>query len=90
MTFSSASSFAWAFRHFGMGTVVGEETGGMSVSFGDILPYRLPVSGLVCTVSWKRFWLYGADENDIHGTLPHYAVPQEEALDKALELIGKE
>lgn len=90
MTFSSASSFAWAFKHFGMGTVIGEETGGMSVSFGDVLLYRLPVSRLACTISWKRFWLYGADENDIHGTLPDYAVPQEKALGKAFELIADE
>lgn len=90
MTFSSASSFAWAFKYFGMGTVIGEETGGMSVSFGDILRYKLPVSGLSCSISWKRFWLYGADENDIHGTLPDYPVPQEEALDKAFELIKSE
>ena len=73
-----------------MGTVIGEETGGMSVSFGDVLLYRLPVSRLACTISWKRFWLYGADENDIHGTLPDYAVPQEKALGKAFELIADE
>lgn len=79
-TFSSASSFSWAFRRFDMGTVVGEETGGMNVSFGDYLRYSLPVSGLLTSVSFKRFWLYGADERNIHGTLPHYDVPADEAL----------
>ena len=88
-TFSSASSFSWAFKEFGMGTVVGEETGGMSVAFGDILPYRLPVSKLPCTISYKRFWLPGGDENDIHGTLPDYEVKQQDALDKALQLISE-
>ena len=88
-TFSSAGSFAWAFKEFGMGTVIGEESGGMNVSFGDIIYYKLPVSGLSCTISFKRFWQYGADEKEIHGTLPDYAVPQEDALAKAFQLIKK-
>ncbi|WP_455593116.1 S41 family peptidase [Bacteroides sp.] len=88
-TFSSAGSFAWAFKHFGMGTVVGEESGGMNVSFGDILSYKLPVSGLYCTISFKRFWQYGASEKEIHGTLPDYEVQQAEALDAAFKLIKK-
>lgn len=62
-----------------MGTVVGEETGGMNVSFGDILTYRLPISGLSTTLSYKRFWHYGADEQEIHGTMPDYTVPQAQA-----------
>lgn len=88
-TFSSAGSFAWAFKQFDMGTVIGEESGGMNVSFGDILYYKLPVSGLYCTISFKRFWQYGASEKDIHGTLPDYEVPQAEALDVAFKLIKK-
>lgn len=88
-TFSSAGSFAWAFKMFGMGKVVGEETGGMNVCFGDVLMYRLPVSGLNASISYKRFWQYGADENDIHGTLPDYEVPKEKALAKAIEMARK-
>lgn len=88
-TFSSAGSFAWAFKEFGMGTVIGEETGGMNVCFGDIIPYRLPVSGLRCSISYKRFWQYGADEKDIHGAIPHYEVPQAQAMDKALKLARR-
>lgn len=89
-TFSSAGSFAWAFKQFGMGTVIGEESGGMNVSFGDILGYRLPVSNLYCTISFKRFWQYGASEKNIHGTLPDYEVHPSEALDVALKLIKSE
>lgn len=87
-TFSSASDFSWAFKEFGMGTVVGEETGGVNVCFGDILYYKLPLSGLSASISWKRFWNYGADENDIHGTIPDYIVPTSDALTKALELCN--
>lgn len=88
-TFSSASSFAWAFKEAGCGTVIGEETGGMSVHYGDIIGFRLPNSGLAVNVSHKRFWLPGADENDIHGVMPDIVCPQEEALEVALKLYDK-
>ncbi len=84
-TFSSASSFAWAFKYFRMGTVIGEETGGMNVSYGDVLPYLLPNSRLQCGISFKRFWLYGADETNIHGTQPDISVPAEQAMQVALK-----
>lgn len=86
-TFSSAGSFAWAFKECGMGTVVGEETGGMNVCYGDILQYTLPVSRLTAYISFKRFWQLRADENDIHGTLPDVAVPAADALDAAMKLV---
>ncbi|MBD5265401.1 MAG: hypothetical protein HDS44_00340 [Bacteroides sp.] len=88
-TFSSAGSFSWAFKECGMGTVIGEETGGMNVCYGDILMYRLPVSNLSTSISFKRFWELRADENDIHGTLPDVTVPSADALDRAMELIKK-
>lgn len=83
-TFSSASSFSWVFKQLGMGTVVGEESGGMNVCFGDIVGYNMPVSGINCTISYRRFWQYGADEYDIHGTIPDIVVPEKEALEVAL------
>lgn len=88
-TFSSAGSFAWAFKECGMGTVVGEETGGMNVCYGDILTYTLPISKIKTTISFKRFWQLRADENDIHGTLPDVAVNADDALDTALRLAAK-
>lgn len=86
-TFSSAGSFAWATQAFGAGTLVGETTGGMNVSYGDVLGYNLPISGITCGISYKRFWKYNADENDIHGAVPEYQVPKEQAMKKALQLI---
>lgn len=88
-TFSSASSFAWAFKEAGCGTVVGEETGGMSVHYGDVISFRLPNSGLAVNVSHKRFWLPGADENDIHGVIPNIICPQDESLETAMKCIDK-
>ncbi len=86
-TFSSAGSFAWAAQVFGASTLVGETTGGMNVAYGDVLGYNLPVSGITCGISYKRFWKHNADENDIHGAIPEYQVPKEEAMMKALQLI---
>lgn len=86
-TFSSASSFAWTFKECSIGTVIGEETGGMNVSYGDILPYRLPISGLHCFISYKRFWQFRADEDDIHGTIPDVMVPSADALDTVMKMI---
>lgn len=89
-TFSSAGSFAWAAQVFGAATLIGEETGGMNVSYGDVLGYNLPVSGITCGISYKRFWKHNADENDIHGTIPEYQVPKEQAMKMALQLIRDE
>ena len=41
-TASAAATFAWAFKYFDMGTVIGEETGGHAVCFIDCLPASLP------------------------------------------------
>ena len=88
-TFSSGASFAWTFKQTGCGTVIGEETGGMNVCYGDVVSWIAPMSKLRCTISWKRFWQMEADEFDIHGTLPDVAVSSDKALDEALNLITK-
>ena len=85
-SFSAAASFSWAFKKLGMGNVIGEETGGVCISFGDVLMYQMPYSRLTASISYKQFWQYGAIEKDIHGTIPDYIVPKEDALSKALEL----
>lgn len=87
-TYSSASSFAWIFKQLGMGKVIGEETGGMSVSYGDVVTYTLPISKLPCIISYKRFWKYGADEEDIHGVMPDKEVPADGAMATALRMAG--
>ncbi len=86
-SFSSAADFAWTFRYFKMGTIVGEETGGVAVCFGDIIDQTLPNSGINYTVSYKKFYNYGATDTDNHGTIPDYIVPAEKAMEAALELI---
>jgi len=89
LTFSSAGSFSWAFKQCNMGLVIGEETGGMNVCYGNTLSYKLPVSKLKCYISYKRFWQFKADGNDVHGTIPDIPVKAADALDTALELVRK-
>lgn len=60
----------------------------MNVSYGDIIIYYLPVSNLPCSISFKRFWQFHADENDIHGAIPDVKVAEADALDKALSIIA--
>ena len=88
-TFSAGASFVWTFKECGAGMVIGEETGGMNVCYGEILTYALPVSKIVCGISYKRFWQMNAEEDNIHGAIPDIAVKAEDALDTALQYIKK-
>lgn len=88
-TYSSAANLSWVFKYFSMGTVVGEETGGMSVAFGVVNVFRLPNTGKAYSISVNKLYEYGADDKDIHGTLPDYPVPADEALDYTLDLIRR-
>lgn len=90
ITFSSAASFSWAFQYFKMGTIVGEETGGMAVCFGNIVVQQLANTKLNYRVSHKKFYQYGAtDKDSTHGTIPDYEVPSENALNYTIDLIMK-
>ena len=43
-TASSATDFAAVVKDFGLGTLVGEETGGLPTDFGDYIPFSLPIA----------------------------------------------
>ena len=88
-SFSSASSFAWCFQHFNMGKIIGEETGGHIVCFGDIIYITLPISKLQMGVSHKEFYGYGATDENRHGVIPDYKVDANKALDFTIDLINK-
>ena len=86
-TFSSASKFAWTFQYFKMGTVIGEETGGLIVCFGDMISFNLPNTKIHFGVSHKKFYGYGAGDENTHGVIPDVEIPAEQAMEKAFELI---
>jgi hypothetical protein len=70
-TFSSAADFTAMFRDYGVGTILGYETGGLAISFGDVYSFTLKNSQIPCGVSWKQF--FGPkprNGDDRHGVLP--------------------
>jgi len=89
-TYSSAASFAQCFKHYKMGKIIGEETGGRLNHYGDLIIATLPNTKLNLYISHKMWFEIGAKENDFHGTIPDIIVPSENALDYTLELIKKQ
>ncbi|MGI5864318.1 MAG: S41 family peptidase [Myxococcales bacterium] len=69
--FSAASDFAGVVKDFGLGTLVGYETGGLQTCFGDVVKQTLPHSRIELGVSYKRFE-GGIPQpgDDEHGILP--------------------
>ncbi|WP_447642591.1 MULTISPECIES: S41 family peptidase [Chitinophagaceae] len=88
-TYSSASDFAQCFKFYKRGTIIGEETGGLIKSFGDIVTAHLPNSNLRLTISSTLYYNIGADDNDFIGVIPDVFAPKDSALKKAMEIIGR-
>jgi hypothetical protein len=86
-TFSSAADFAQCIKHYKLGTIVGDETGGLIVSYGDIVTTRLPHTQLTFTISSKLYYNMGARENDWRGVVPDVKMPAEQAKKYVLKLI---
>jgi hypothetical protein len=73
LTFSSAHALASAFACYHMGTIIGEETGGVLAPFGDLIELRLPNTQLQAWCSHKKFVHPCADET-LHGVKPDVEV----------------
>lgn len=86
-TYSSAADFAQCFKFYKRGIIIGEETGGLIKSFGDIVTTHLPNSGLILTISSSLYYNVGANDNDFIGVVPDIASPKDLALKMALEII---
>ncbi|MCX6376440.1 MAG: S41 family peptidase, partial [Armatimonadetes bacterium] len=83
-TFSSATDFAAMFRDYGVGEILGYETGGVPCCFGDIYPFSLKNSGISCGVSWKQFFCpKPRPGDDEHGVLPD--IPMSDKLLRAYQ-----
>lgn len=88
-TFSSASMFAAAVKDYQIGTLIGEETGGLATSYGDVYSFDLPNTRISVGVSHKRF-VRPNGQDDGHGVLPDYEASESQedmvkGLDTALE-----
>ncbi|MCE5322849.1 hypothetical protein LLG46_05965 [bacterium] len=74
-TFSGASCFAAMFRDYSVGTILGYETGGLPVTFGNLYMFELNNSGIVCGVSFKQFLNAKPRQgDDEHGVIPDIAM----------------
>jgi len=68
-TFSTAADFAATIKDLGVGTIVGEETGGLASSYGDVFSVELPNSELDLGISYKYFLRTGGFDNG-RGVIP--------------------
>lgn len=80
-TFSSAADLASVFKCFKLGKIIGEETGGLTVSYGDIIYQTLPNTKLNFGVSFKKFVNPCGKENG-HGIIPDYLIVSDKNNDK--------
>lgn len=75
-TFSSATDFASIFKDYKLGTIIGEETGGLATSYGDVYSFKLPNTNLDAGVSYKYFVRPSGSEDMSSGVIPDYEVSQ--------------
>jgi hypothetical protein len=74
-TFSSANCFASAIKCFNIATLIGEETGGTTTSYGDCLYFYLPNSNMRFDVAHKYF-VEACGKPDGRGVIPDYEINQ--------------
>jgi hypothetical protein len=86
-TFSSAMNFAQCFKNYSLGTIIGEETGGWIVSYGDKIATQLPITEITLSISQKKFYTIGSKDSDHHGVIPDIKIQSQEALNFTLAKI---
>lgn len=87
-TFSSATMLASYVKDGGLGTVIGTPSSNAPSSYGDILYYKLPNSGVEVTISFKRF-LRPDTEADPRILMPDIVTDHNtDALEAAIEYLS--
>ena len=86
-TAGPAASVAAVVKDYKLGTLVGEETGGLATRYGGIYRFSLGDSGLEAEVPHQRF-VRPAGFDDGRGVLPDLEIPVRQALDDLLERLG--
>ncbi|MGV8828936.1 MAG: S41 family peptidase [Breznakibacter sp.] len=88
-TFSTASSFCALVHDYGLGSIVGEPTGGMGTSFGNFMVVQLPQSGLRLVVSTSKYFRTNGNTN-FEPVQPNVvADPRNLGIEELEELMGK-
>ncbi len=86
-TYSAAMDFAMLIGDNDLGIIVGEPSGNLPDSYGDILSFQMPNSKLMLCVSHKRWYRIDQSKSG-QPIMPDYEVESSEALEKVYELIG--
>ena len=68
---------ASALKHYGLATLIGQETEDLTSLYGHSLHFKLPDSGLPVSVACKYLVCIGSKE-DGRGVIPHHEVRQTE------------
>ncbi len=81
-TFSTAAEFAAVTKDYGLGQLIGEETGGRRQSTGDALTGLLPVSGIKFGISAMMYYAaFPKAGDEAHGTRPDVSPSAEDLFD---------
>lgn len=87
-TFSSAMMFSVYTQDNGIGKIIGEPSGNMPSSYGDIIEFRLPNTQLKMITTYKQFHRPDETKDAETAQVPDYPVPADEALEKFYELAA--
>ncbi|HKG04861.1 MAG TPA: S41 family peptidase, partial [Pedobacter sp.] len=68
-TYSAAAILAATFKHYNLGTLIGEETGQPTTFTANTVEIILPETKLVCSVSTSKLYMIGTG-NDGKGVIP--------------------
>jgi hypothetical protein len=88
-TYSSASDFAQTIKAYGIGEIIGEQTGGWIVCYGDIVFDELPNSKLRIGISTVKFVNIGTNDTDWHGVIPDRKINADSSMEFVLKEISK-
>jgi len=86
-TFSCATDFTNAFKYYKVGKIIGEQTGGILISPGDVVTTCLPNSKLELSITTSKYYNVGAEEDDNRGVIPDHNIKADKALDYAIGLV---
>lgn len=92
-TFSAAMDLADGVRTYDLMLTIGQPTGGVPNTLGDIGPFQLPNSRIPISFSMKLFVRASGDESDLGPVRPHIEVTpiaeRDVALERAIDEIRK-
>lgn len=86
-TFSSAMDFSVAVSDNKIGRIIGETPGNMPTAYGDKLTFQCPNSGLLISVSYKKFHRVDSTKDELP-LIPDFPVESDKAIEKLYEIIA--